>query len=261
MIVSGAAKVIQRLPGWNPAALDIPMRVTRGGLLIAAPETEKEWDRHSLLLGEAIGWDRQIQRQAWKILGSKGMAEEIAEFARKGGFPPDWVDLLCLYLDIERSKPDSVLEMGSGLSTFVIKRAMGGHGELTVLDGDEKWARMTEEAVGHPVYVPDSHEATVLGRETKIWHVPPGNYRYVYLDGAPLGASCGGAATVIDAIKRGYLTDGTVVRIDGRAISLFLLEDAAEWEGVVQAFGTRIGDRLHWFGMDRMAVSRLVLRQ
>lgn len=97
--------------------------------------------------------DRRAQVAFRDYFLKAGVMPYLREFESKkfraGHFPPDYVDLFCLYAYIRANRPTRILEYGSGISTLVMALALeqNGEGRLVSIEPSEEWADSTRAAL------------------------------------------------------------------------------------------------------------------
>src|SRR3954447_25129805 len=64
-------------------------------------------------------------------------------------YPYSALEMLRLYTDMRRRKPDTVMEFGVGASTITIAVALqkNGHGRLITVDGSEEWIAVCRDSL------------------------------------------------------------------------------------------------------------------
>jgi len=136
----------------------------------------------------------------------RGLVEHLQLSARLGGetLPPTrgWAaspDVLNVLVDrIEQTRPRRVLELGSGVSTLVIARALArvGQGHLYSLEHDAAHLRRTQDIVdraGLADFVSLIH-APLTTRDDALWYgesrIPDGEFDLIFVDGPamPMGS-------------------------------------------------------------------------
>jgi predicted O-methyltransferase YrrM len=121
--------------------------------VMAAVENERlaAWDRHRALAGAMerlpgdIGMDRWEQTREFEAVMQlfRNVAPR-APMPPSGGWALNPTGLLQLLFHIDRTRPKTVLELGSGTSTVWLGYAIEGHGgRLLSLDHDESYAART----------------------------------------------------------------------------------------------------------------------
>jgi predicted O-methyltransferase YrrM len=188
----------------------------------------------SQLIGSIIARDRVLQQMAKNALARCGALEVLDQSSRHsdaGAFSADFVDLVLLYELVRIVRPESILELGSGLSTLMLATSQHdcrNNGRLTAIEPNERWAQHTEEMLPDAL----SSVVEVLRGAPKDYQVGRWQSRifsntlsetpdFIYVDGAPSGARFAGMETVIELERE--LKPGCVIAIDGRmkAFSVF----------------------------------------
>jgi predicted O-methyltransferase YrrM len=166
----------------------------------------------------------------WRA-GVLGLLREFRRGQPPGALRPDYSDLLFLYRLVRERRPTTLLEFGSGCSTAVLATALrdNHHGHLWSVEGDEQWARATEEAlpevlqpfvtVVHSLVLEDDRD--VLGWSYE--RIPPIDPDFVYLDGPPHTPERKVAFDVLDIESR--FRPGFVLVVDGRGRNAYYLRD------------------------------------
>lgn len=229
----------------------------------------------TLLQIDLIGIDRRNQMICSARLNDLPVGREIAAFVGQrpeSSYGPDYVDLWNLYHHVRTNRPQSILELGSGLSTLVMGYALmeNGAGSLCSLEPDEEWARSTENSLpdclrGHCAVIHSRGAACeVGGQATKCFAEKPlESPGMIYVDGASEGACWKGAEDVMQLESQ--LVPGTTVFIDGRAKALKLFHEghfARNWRMrtnmiLLEISPADVSDTL--LGLDQFANSYLVL--
>ena len=171
-------------------------------------------------------------------------------------FPPDYRDLLRLAVIVRDRKPRSVLEFGSGQSSFVIAASMArlafdnpeSNFDFHTVEASKKYADQAQSLV-ETVTAPSNFEFSVCessvilqevtGRFATLYEFIP-NVRpdFVYLDG-PSPADCSGSIrgfSANDQLRMPMAADlifleyffepGAVILVDGRTANARFLRDA-----------------------------------
>ncbi len=191
--------------------------------------------------------ERQLQKASTLIheeraaaaayLREEGVMEVIERLdeARPGAFPPDFADLERLHRAVRALRPNRVLEMGSGWSTYVLAHAIAenGAGSLLSVDADEAWASANRRAL------PEAWRENVEIRHTParigtigavpvLEHVglPEESFDFLYLDGPALYPMVRVAADVLRLEP--HMAPGATLVVDGRHENVLFLADRLE---------------------------------
>ncbi len=229
------------------------------------------------LCSAVIQQDRLTQIDAHAYLVESGAVARIAEFraARpRYSYRPDFIDLALLYLHIRSTRPESVLEYGSGVSTVVMAHALhqNGRGRLVSLEPSQAWAEATRAAIpgdlrGFCEVVYSAGTSCDLdGRATVCFAERPiERPDMIYIDGAPEGAVFCGAENV--AHLEATLRPDAAIFIDGRRHAVeFFLDPARAGRYSVLGWSVLLVDARNGrnlgppFGMDQFANAMVQVR-
>jgi predicted O-methyltransferase YrrM len=219
----------RRMPNIAPERQPFKCTKTKCALTVIYPDLTDE--RHIAgmndLFGKLIARDRVLQLRCRRHLEAAGVIDVIEQSAAErdnDSFTPDYVDLTLLYEAVKIVRPRHVLELGSGLSTLTMAKALDELDEgarLTAIEPSAHWAENTERTL--PVHLAarvavlrgESGACEVAGKPSKVFTNPVDAIPdFIYVDGAPEGARFMGMETVI-ALEN-QLPVGTVIAIDAR---------------------------------------------
>ncbi len=174
---------------------------------------------------------------------------------RSDAIGPDYIDLWFLYRCIREQRPAHALEFGSGLSTYVIAKALkdNGTGHLLSIDSMEEWAKETVDAMPgflrdwcHVLYAPavetEWGDTLVFRHDVTI----EGAVDFVYLDGPPLTAER--MVAVDPLVIEDRLTPNALIVVDGRLENVRFLQKNLKNDYSIQSdalcFDTERGKRI-----------------
>ncbi len=175
------------------------------------------------------------------------LIEEFCATRPEKAMEPDYVDLYYLYSHILETRPNVVLELGSGVSTVVMAAALAniGEGRLHSVDPAREWAESTARSL--PRSLKSWCEVIHSAREpikidgfdsSRFRTLPVKHADMIYLDGAHPQTFYAGAET-IHGLRPGF-KGGETILIDGRwpAIEFFghqpALYDVVSYGNVIE---------------------------
>jgi hypothetical protein len=150
-------------------------------------------------------------------------------------YPYSALEMLRLYTDMRRRKPDTVMEFGVGASTITIAVALqkNGHGRLITVDGSEEWIAVCRDSLPESlsryvefVYSPvEQIEGEHAHRYTRR---PDVNLDYLFIDGPSVQHIPGwqGPPIAADPVLPGMkFNRGARIMVEGRRPNVQFLKE------------------------------------